>query len=209
MPIGDRRLKLEEYKEVNSFWFGELDENGIEAPQRAQSWFRKSDEFDAEIRHRFLEVYKKAKDDQLLSWETKAKSALALVIVLDQFPRNMFRDSAKAFATDSHALKISQSAISKGFDGKLPFVQKYFLYMPFMHSEDLSVQRQSLELFQSLIDQSESEKDRARYEDIFTYAERHYKIIEQFGRYPHRNEVLGRESTQEEVQFLKTPGSSF
>jgi uncharacterized protein (DUF924 family) len=119
------------------------------------------------------------------------------VIVLDQFPRNMFRGSARAFATDALALAAARSAVERGFDRLLSPTERTFVYLPFEHAEDLASQRRALALF------------RARDPDNVEYARRHYRIIARFGRFPHRNAILGRESTAEEIEFLKRPGSSF
>lgn len=176
-------------QDVLKFWFEEISQ---------EAWFKKDANFDEMIRQRFLKTYQAARADDLKSWQTTAEGSLALVIVLDQFPRNMFRDKPQAFATDAQALKISKQTIANGMDQTLPKTQRWFMYLPFMHSEDLADQERSIELFKALGN-----------ENSLKYAHDHHAIIKRFGRYPHRNEILGRRNTPEEEAFLREPGSSF
>ncbi|HSL00055.1 MAG TPA: DUF924 family protein [Rubrobacteraceae bacterium] len=178
-------------EDVLRFWFGEED-------AWREEWFTKSEDFDREIRDRFETLYESAASGTLDDWRESAEGALALVIVLDQFPRNMFRGDPKCYATDEKALATAKHALDRALDRELPPTRRSFLYMPFMHCEDLEDQRRSVELFRSL-DSGESA----------AYAVRHMEIVERFGRFPHRNEVLGRATTSEEAEFLKEPGSSF
>jgi len=134
---------------------------------------------------------------ELERWGSTPLAALALIVVLDQFPRNMFRGTARAFSTDSQALAAARGALERGLDQVLSPAERTFVYMPFEHAEDLAAQRRALALFEAL-DPNDME-----------YARRHHEIIARFGRFPHRNAVLGRESTPEEIEFLKQPGSSF
>ena len=160
------------------------------------AWFEKDDAFDAEIRARFLATYEAAAAGRL-TWDKTPDGALALLIVLDQFPRNMFRGTARSFASDSLALTAARGTIARGFDRLLSPVERRFIHLPFEHAEDLAAQRRSLALCHALDP-----------EDM-QYAKRHYEIIARFGRFPHRNAALGRQSTAEEIEFLKQPGSSF
>ena len=132
------------------------------------------------------------------SWRTTARGMLAAVIALDQFPRNLYRGDPRAFAADPAALALATEAVERGLDRAMSIDERKFLYLPFEHSEDPAVQARSVELFAALED-----------EDTLGYALRHKEIIDRFGRFPHRNEVLGRESTPEEIEFLKEPDSSF
>lgn len=169
--------------QVLSYWFEEL---------RPEAWFRKDERVDAAIGERFGALYQQLaliRPEQL----TTPLECIAAAIALDQFPRNMFRDSPRAFATDALALSIAQHAIATGLDQQLTQQQRLFLYMPFQHSEDRAVQARSIELFTQL-----------GLADNLDYAQRHRNIIERFGRFPHRNAVLGRESTTEELQFVAT-----
>ncbi len=160
-----------------------------------ERWFAKSDAFDAAIRERFLETYEAAADRTLGHWQDTADSALALVIVLDQFPRNMFRNSARAFAADSLAREIAVDAPVRGYDLQVPARERGFFYLPFMHSEDLADQERCLDLYRALGD-PQGEK----------YAEIHADIVRRFGRFPHRNAALGRTTTPEEQAFLASGG---
>lgn len=175
--------------EVLKFWFEEL---GREA------WFQKSDATDELIRSRFLELHEKVASEPAEAALTSPRRALATIILLDQFPRNMFRGTAKAFATDNKALEVARGAIERGFDKVFDKDGRAFMYLPFEHSENLADQERAVELFTPL--------DDAEYTH---YAIAHRDIIARFGRFPHRNAILGRTSTPEEEEFLKQPGSSF
>ena len=185
-------------QEVLDFWFGRDDEPGY--GEFREAWFRKDPEFDRLIRDRFEALYEAAAAGGLDGWKEEALSCLALVIVLDQFPRNMFRGDPRSYATDRKAQESAEHAVDQALDRELPEFQRMFLYMPFMHSEDPEHQRRSVELFQRLA---------GTETDSSYYAERHKEIIERFGRFPHRNVVLGRQTTPEEAEFLTQPGSSF
>lgn len=172
--------------EVLNFWFEELD---------SSVWFRKDERVDALIRMRFLPLYERVAQPGGVQLED-ARSHLAAVIVLDQMPRNMFRGSPRAYAQDARALAIAQQAIAAGLDQQLERQQRFFLYMPFQHSEDPGVQACSMELFAALGDATGLD-----------YARQHQEIIDRFGRFPHRNAVLGRQSSPEELRFMAThPG---
>ena len=186
--------------EILDFWFGQSDQP--EHGKQRGFWFNKKPEFDQELRLRFLTDYQQAVAGQLDHWQESPKSCLALILLLDQFPRNMFRGSAQAFATDPQALEVAQHAVANGFDQELLTVQRWFVYLPFEHSENLDDQRKCVELFATLSDDPDSTS-------TLNYAVRHREIIERFGRFPHRNEILGRANTPEEAEFLKQPGSSF
>lgn len=175
--------------EVIKFWFEE-----IEPKQR----FVKDKEFDEVIRARFSKTHKKASRGLLYKWRDHPLDALAEIIVLDQFSRNMFRDSPQAFEFDTLALVLSQEAIRRKMDVELTDSQRAFLYMPFMHSESPEIHEMAMFLY-----------DQPGMEDNFNFELRHKKIIDRFGRYPHRNKILQRESTAEEIEFLKQPGSGF
>lgn len=181
--------------EVLSFWFGDKLE-------MRKVWFTKNSDFDAEVRSRFLPLYEQAASDQLDGWIDSPEGCLALVIVLDQFPRNMFRGTARSFATDPKALEIAKSAIAQQFDQQFPPVQRFFLYLPLEHSENLDDQTESVRLYEQF-------RDNPELKDTYDYAIRHRDVIERFGRFPHRNQILDRPSTLEEIEFLKQPGSSF
>lgn len=188
---------------VLKFWFGDLQTEQSSYEQRRKFWFGKQPDFDAAIRQQFESVYKQAAAGELEHWQQTPLGCLALVILLDQFPRNMFRDTPQAFATDSQAVKVAQQALAQGFDRQIQPIQRMFIYLPFEHSENLEHQKQSVALSQQL------QVDAPELADVFDYAVRHKVIIDRFGRFPHRNRILRRESTPEEIEFLKQPGSSF
>jgi uncharacterized protein (DUF924 family) len=162
----------------------------------------KSDDFDREIRERFAALWEAAAGGGLRSWQSTPLAALALVLVLDQFPRNLFRGTARAFASDALALEAARTMVDRRFDALLRPVERVFVYLPFEHAEDLGSQRRAVELFSAV----EGGVLDGSYAD---YARRHCDVIARFGRFPHRNELLGRASTPEEIEFLKQPGSRF
>jgi uncharacterized protein (DUF924 family) len=176
--------------DVLHFWF-------IETPPRM--WWKKDLFFDAQIKERFGALHDRAVKGELADWRATPEGSLAEIILLDQFSRNMYRDSAKAFEADELALKCARVAIGKGFDAKLTTQQKGFLYSPFMHSESKEVHKEAMKLY----------KKDSMLVSARSFEKKHKDIIDRFGRYPHRNAVLGRTSTPEEIEFLKEPGSSF
>lgn len=188
------------WREIIEFWFGEPGSPERGVPRK--EWFEKSAKFDAAIRERFSTLLDAAAADRLATWTRTPLAALALVIVFDQFPRNMFRGTPRAFATDSRALEIALGIVERGFDAAYLPVERAFAYLPFEHAEDIVMQRRSRALFAKLPPSAAS----ASYMD---YACRHHDVIERFGRFPHRNKILGRASTPEEGEFLKQPGSNF
>jgi len=177
--------------EVLDFWFGA----GAEHGKSHKRWFVKDPDFDAEVRRRFLATLERLTSERL--WLEDAKSCLARIVVLDQFPRNMFRGTARAFAADPLALEAARLALERGYDRGMLQVEQLFVYLPFEHSEALADQDRACELMK---DFGSEQVD---------YAERHRDIIRRFGRFPHRNAILGRASTPEEIEFLKQPGSGF
>ena len=191
---------MADYQEVLDFWFGPA--GSSEFGRSRAVWFKKSDAFDEEIRARFLDLHELAAGGRIESWTDAPHSLLALIVVLDQFPRNLFRGTRRAFATDAQALAAAESAVARGFDRSLAPVQRWFVYLPFEHAEDLAMQHRSLELFEDLRGDPGSA-------GTIDYARRHFEIIARFGRFPHRNAILGRISTSEEIEFLKQPGSGF
>jgi len=177
------------YNDVIKFWFEET--------TSAQKWIKDSS-FDALIVQRFGDVHDKAVKGKLSSWRLNALGALAEIIILDQFSRNIYRDTKGAFANDNLALRLAEEAIEKGQDKEIDKAYLGFLYMPFMHSESLKVHECALELFKQ-----------EGLEGSYQYELKHKVIIDRFGRYPHRNHILGRDSTPEEIIFLTKPDSSF
>ncbi|GLX80097.1 membrane protein [Thalassotalea insulae] len=179
----------ESYQDVITFWFEEIDK---------AKWFAKDTSFDQLLRDKFAELHGKAVACELSGWRDNALGSLAEVIILDQFSRNIFRDEPQAFLYDPLSLALAQVAIAKGFDKALTVEQTSFLYMPFMHSESLVIHNQAVKLFTELGAPNNLE-----------FELKHKAIIEQFGRYPHRNEILGRYSTPQELEYLAQPGAGF
>ena len=174
---------------VLSFWFEET------APKQ---WWQKDAGFDALIAERFAKLHARAAACELWQWRETPRGRLAEIIVLDQFSRNIFRDRPEAFACDALALALSQEAVAQGDDQPLEAIERSFLYMPYMHSESAAVHEEAVKLYKH-----------NGLEDNYDFELKHKAIIDRFGRYPHRNAVLGRDSTPEEMEFLKQPGSSF
>lgn len=182
---------------VLDFWFGSP------PGEYRKQWFRKDSDFDKQIKTRFLDLYWAMVASPLESWLKTAKSSLARIIVLDQFARNMFRGTPQSFAADPLALATAETAIERGYDAQLLPMERFFLYLPFEHSENLTHQHRCVEYFKHLI------KDAPDLEHGLDYARRHRDVIAQFGRFPHRNKTLNRQSTEAELDFLQQPGSRF
>lgn len=177
------------YKQVLDFWFD---------PENKEFWFSKSDEFDLELEEKFGHTLQQAMQCELWTWRETAEGRLAEIIVLDQFSRNLFRDHPASFAQDPLALSLAQEAVRLGLDQQLAPDQRCFMYMPFMHSESKIIHAQALQLFEALGNPINLD-----------FELKHKTIIDRFGRYPHRNQILERDSTPEEVEFLTQPNSSF
>ena len=177
------------YNDVLTFWFEEL---------TPAQWWQKDPSLDMNIKKRFGKIHQQASQCELYQWRESAKGRLAEIIVLDQFSRNIFRDTPHAFSQDSLALSLAQQAIALGVDQELSASERNFLYMPFMHSESLLIHQVACQLFKA-----------NNNENTYQFELKHLAIIENFGRYPHRNVILNRPSTVEEVEFLKQPNSSF
>ncbi|NVK21819.1 MAG: DUF924 domain-containing protein [Kangiellaceae bacterium] len=176
-------------QDIINFWFKEL---------KPKQWWVKDPEFDQLLIDKYSDLHQQANAGELSSWRETAEGRLAEIIILDQFSRNMFRDTPQAFASDCLALCLSQWAIASADDKKLSQQQRQFLYMPFMHSESKAIHQKAVELYSSL---------GTGYG--YDFELKHKAIIDKFGRYPHRNKVLGRKSSPQEIEFLKQPNSSF
>jgi len=177
------------FNDVLNFWFEEL------SPQQ---WWQKDDALDQSIATRFTALHQQASQCELSHWRDNAKGRLAEIIILDQFSRNMYRDTPKAFAQDSLALALSQQAIAVNADKALTAIERSFLYMPFMHSESLLIHKQACQLYKN-----------NGIASNYQFELKHLAIIEKFGRYPHRNKILNRQASVEEIEFLTQPNSSF
>ncbi|MCH7519193.1 MAG: DUF924 domain-containing protein [Candidatus Dadabacteria bacterium] len=203
-------IKEKRIDEILDFWFGCLKDNEIPSEAHRRIWWIKNDENDKKIKDYFEKDLELAIKGDLEDWELPPKGTLALIIILDQFSRNIYRDTERAFSQDTKAVEICIKGIENGVDNGLPPVQRIFFYMPLMHSEDMGMQEKSMECYINL-------KKLVTTPPLLTemisqscdFAQRHYAIIKRFGRYPHRNLILGRQSTPEEIRFLTEPGSSF
>ena len=184
--------------EVLDFWFG--DPPSAEA---RDEWFRKDDAFDVLIRERFAGTLEAALQGSLRDWDATPAGALARIVVLDQFTRNAFRDTPRSFAGDALAREAAVALVDSGGDRQLPPLQRWFAYLPFEHAEDLAAQERALQLYTQLA------ADAPALADALEWAKKHLVVIARFGRFPHRNAVLGRTSTVEETEFLRQPGSRF
>ncbi|MCI0527776.1 MAG: DUF924 domain-containing protein [Nitrospira sp.] len=193
-------------EEILNFWFGDLQKLNLE--DRLKLWFGGGEETDQLIRDKFGADVLRAIQGDYAHWEETPRGCLALIILLDQFSRNIYRDTPKAFAQDEMALGLCLRGIGQGKDLALEPIERTFFYLPMEHSENLEIQRRSVQAFEGLVKAVPPEMKKV-YEGFLDYAVRHCVIIERFGRFPHRNEILGRASTKEELEFLTQPGSSF
>lgn len=183
-------------RDILAFWFGP-------APHAERDvWFRKDDAFDATIRARFGDAVEAAIGGAYERWSATPRGALARILLLDQFTRNIHRGTPRAFAGDARALEIAARAVDAGFDRELDAFERWFCYLPFEHAESAAVQERSLALFGALAEETGRR-------DPLVWAEKHAAVVRRFGRYPHRNALLGRPSTPDEIAFLREPGSSF
>ncbi|EXF94990.1 hypothetical protein HK44_025415 [Pseudomonas fluorescens HK44] len=190
------------------WWFGSADDPNEVAAQKRTLWFGKRDSQDLEARTRFGDLVEQALAGGLTEWTQCPEGWLALVLLLDQLPRMIFRESPKSFAGDLRAQALVAQGIAADFDRQLLPILRVFIYLVFEHCEHLAVQNEAVSRFADLLAE-QPEADRAVFADNLDYAERHQKIIARFGRFPHRNAVLGRASTAEELEFLSRPGSRF
>lgn len=199
---------LPAWQGVLDYWFGDGVDGAQIAEQQAALWWGKSAETDQEIRERFETLLQVLVNGGNRYWLQFAESRLAAIVVLDQFSRNIYRDTPTAFSADRLALNWSLSGIESGLDKQLRPIERVFFYLPLEHSEDLYIQARSVFLFKQLLSQVD-DKQKEAFANFLDYAERHAAVIEQFGRFPHRNKILGRESTAAELEYLAQPGSGF
>ena len=196
--------------QILSLWFGSARPDNALALQHKAQWFTKSPAFDDVLRQRFGVALEAALGGSLSHWTTQGPwQRLALVVLLDQFTRNIYRNTPKSFAGDPLALALTLEAQDSGDDLKLPEVARVFLYLPLEHAEDLAMQQRSVECYQSLVQMAPDEATREYLQGTLDYAHKHQDVIERFGRFPHRNAILGRTSTAQENDYLAQPGSGF
>lgn len=196
-------IDWERVQDILRFWFDDPDDATGEYGQQRKVWFKKDPAFDAAIRQRFLVDVERALAGELEAWKHQPRSCLALLLLLDQFPRNLFRGSARSFAGDRAARDTAYYALEQDYDQPVQPVERFFFYLPLEHSENITDQDRSVELVRSL------QAAHPKFENTLDYALRHHEVIQRFGRFPHRNEILGRETTPEEAEFLQQPGSRF
>ena len=193
---------------ILQFWFGDVDQLGRSDVQHSRRWFMKDEAFDREIADRFGETYADVRGGLREAWLDEPRGRVAYVIVLDQFSRNMFRGKARMFEADRQALAAAVEGVARHDDAQLSVNERSFLYMPYMHSEEIGMQDRSVALFTELAADAPSEL-RGSLAAGLQYAQKHRETIARFGRFPHRNTVLGRGSTPAELAFIAEPGSGF
>lgn len=192
---------------ILDYWFGDLKTDPL-AEKKRPLWFEAKTQTDNEIREKFGDYVARAHNGEFQDLRKSARGQLALIILLDQFTRNIYRKTPQSFASDPRALHYALDLIASGQDKKLSPIERVFVYLPLEHTEDASMQEQCARLYDELKNEVPKD-DRSLFDSFYDYAIRHQVIIDRFGRFPHRNEILGRESTPEEIEFLKQPGSSF
>jgi len=193
---------------VLDFWFDGALNNSDAAVARVSAWFKQSDDFDAKIAHRFGDLPQAARLGRLNHWLHSSEGTLAMILVLDQFPRNLFRDNPRAFAYDAFALSHAEKAIEQQYDRQLHPLAASFVYLPFEHAEHLPTQNRSVALYEDLLKRAPSDLY-PLFEQFVDYAHSHRQVIERFGRFPHRNTVLGRSPTEEELDYLASGGETY
>jgi uncharacterized protein (DUF924 family) len=199
---------MENIDSILRYWFGAEAEDTTVIREQSELWWKKDPAVDAEIRRRFELTLEAETRGELASWVESARGQLARILLCDQFPRNMYRNTPRAFACDEHARQLARQALEAGMDRMLRPVERVFMYLPFEHSEVREDQATSVRLFTALNEQAPDDA-KAAYRNYLDYALKHRDVIDRFGRFPHRNSILGRESTPVEQEFLKGPGSSF
>ena len=200
---------MDRSEEIVRFWFAGVDGDGWQIPEeRRDYWFGKDDAVDADLRSHFGTDVERAAAGLLKNWEASARGRLALILLLDQFPRNIHRGKPAAFAHDGEALRLCREGLAFGHDLELRPAERAFFYLPLEHAEDREAQAEAVRLYEALLAGAPA-MVRHIFQEFFDYAVAHQRIIDRFGRFPHRNAILGRKTTEEEAEFLKQPGSSF
>lgn len=193
---------MDRHEEILKFWFGHVEETIVPSETRARIWFGDSPEVDGEIKQKFSQDLNQSIQGGNTTWEKDPRGQLALIIMLDQFSRHIFRDTPQAFAQDDYALSICIQGMSKDDDHHLSLIERVFYYFPLLHSEHVANQEKSIRAYQQLVELAFPETQ-VIYESFFKFATHHYNIVRRFGRFPQRNTLLGRESTPEEIQYVK------
>lgn len=196
------------FETVLDFWFGDLAE-GVPDAAHQKNWFNGGDVFDSQVKKNFTSLLLAGSKGELDPWELTPRGRLAYVLVLDQFPRNVFRGTANAFLYDEKALSLARDGVEFNHDKQLLVIERIFLYMPYQHSENIRVQEEGVALCRQLLSEASQPALKKICEDVLGYAERHHGLIQRFGRFPHRNKALGRQSTAQEESYLVNGGSRF
>jgi uncharacterized protein (DUF924 family) len=199
---------METAESILHFWFDVSAEDAEVIRKKSALWWQKDPKVDEEIRRRFEMMLDAEVKSEFESWSRDPRGQLARILLCDQFPRSMYRGLPRSFAYDERARHLARNALDLGMDKKLRWIERVFLYLPFEHSEDYDDQATSVRLFSALRDEAPT-GEKATYENYLDFALKHKAIIDRFGRFPHRNRILGRGSTPDEEEFLKGPGSSF
>lgn len=195
-------------QEILDFWFGRIENTVLPSQNRTNIWFGGGEQVDTEIREKFGEDLDKAILGERKDWENEPRGSLALIIVFDQFSRNIHRGMPMAFTQDQKALDLCIRGIERQYDHEVSLIERAFFYMPLMHSESLEMQTTSVRAFKMLVDLSFPEA-RPLFQNFFEYSLKHYEVVEKFGRFPTRNSILGRESTKEELEYIEKNGNEF
>jgi uncharacterized protein (DUF924 family) len=199
---------MESVDSILHYWFGNSADDAEVVREKTVLWWKKNPEVDEEIRRRFEAMLESEIKGELASWGNSPRGQLARMLLLDQFPRNMYRDTARAFAYDEQARRLARQALDQGVDRKLRPVERVFIYLPFEHSEDVQDQATGVQLFEALLEEVPATVKQP-FQNFLDFAKKHKEIVDNFKRFPHRNALLGRDSTPQELEFLKRPGSSF
>ena len=198
---------METADSLHACWFGGKADDAA-ADRQSKLWWSKSAALDEELATRFTPLVEAARAGALNDWADTPQRALALVLLTDQLPRNIYRDTAAAFASDAMARAVTVASLERGWDRLLAPIERVFLYIPLEHAESMADQARAVELYTRLFQEAPAAQ-LERYRNFLTFALRHRRVIERFGRFPHRNAIIGRESTPDEISFLQEPGSSF
>lgn len=201
-------LATMQWWDLHQFWFGEVEFSKRYIDNRIKLWFTKDENNDREIQLKFVPLLENLKQQELKSWKKSSTGWLSLIILYDQIPRNAFRGNSKSFEYDPTALQLCKDELGS-IDLELNIFERLFFYLPLEHSENIEDQNLSLKQFRKLHSEQKDSTLKKFSKNLLDYAEAHHRVIDRFGRFPHRNEILGRESTEEELEFLKQPGSSF
>ncbi len=199
---------MENVDSILRYWFGNNADDAEVVREKTGLWWKKNPDVDNEIRRRFEPMLESEIKGELASWGNSARGQLARILLLDQFPRNMYRGTARAFAYDEQARRLARETLEPGMDRMLRPVERVFVYLPFEHSEDAQDQATSIRLFEALLEEVPATLKQP-FQNFLDFAKKHKEIVDGFKRFPHRNAMLGRASTPEELEFLKGPGSSF